>query len=248
MRSILEFTTLTFDCYGTLIDWERGMLSELRPWANAHGVQATDGEMLEAFAEIESRCERETPDRPYPGILEDVLHGLAKRWSVSLAEGEARRFGGSIGRWPPFEDSPGALSYLKRHYKLAILSNVDRASFARSEEKLGIQFDRVVTAQDVGSYKPDPRNFRYLLDDLRRALGVEPHQVLHTAQSIFHDVVPAKAIGLRTMWVNRRKGKEGWGATLPPSAAGEAGRPDFEVGSLAELAALHKRQLAGEGR
>jgi 2-haloalkanoic acid dehalogenase type II len=200
--------------------------------------------MLEAFAEAESRCERETPDRPYPRILEDVLQQLATRWSTSLLEGEAKRFGGSIGSWPPFDDSPRALAYLKQHYKLVILSNVDRASFARSEERLGVQFDRVVTAQDVGSYKPDPRNFRYLLDDLRRTLGVEPHQVLHTAQSLFHDIIPAKAMGLRTMWVNRRKGMDSWGATLPPSAAGDAGRPDFEVASLAELVELDKMQRA----
>jgi 2-haloacid dehalogenase len=248
VASLTDFTTLTFDCYGTLIDWERGILEELRPWANAHGVTATDDELLEAFGEAESRCEQETPERRYPQILEDVLRGLSDRWSVSVDGGEAKRFGSSVGRWPAFPDSPTALEYLKDHFKLVILSNVDHASFARSQTKLGVEFDRVLTAEDIGSYKPDLRNFRYALDDIRQALGVEPHQVLHTAQSIFHDIVPAKAVGLKTMWINRRRGQAGWGATPPPAAVGDATRPDFEVGSLAELATLHRAQLAGQGR
>ena len=110
MSSITDFTTLTFDCYGTLIDWERGILNELRPWADAHGIAATDDELLEAFGEAESRCEQETPERLYPHILEDVLRRLASRWSVLLRDGEAERFGASVGRWPAFPDSPPALS------------------------------------------------------------------------------------------------------------------------------------------
>ena len=248
MPALTDFTTLTFDCYGTLIDWEQGILAELRPWAETHGITAADETLLEAFGEAEARCEQETPGHLYPQILEAVLERLASRWSVTLEEGEAKRFGQSVGRWPAFPDSPAALRYLKEHFRLVILSNVDHASFATSRERLGVVFDRVITAQDIGSYKPDPRNFQYALDDIRRTLGVERHQVLHTAQSIFHDIVPARAMGLATMWINRRRGREGWGATPPPAEAGGAARPDFEVGSLAELAALHQKLVAAEPR
>lgn len=248
MASITDFTTLTFDCYGTLIDWERGILAELRPWAAAHGISATGDELLEAFAEIEAQCEKETPQLNYRQILEHVLERLADRFSVTLVEGEARTFGRSVGRWPAFPDSSAALQYLKQHYKLVILSNVDHESFAESEKRLGVEFDRVITAQDVGSYKPDLRNFRHALEDIRETLGVKPQQVLHTAQSIFHDVVPAKAVGLTTMWINRRKDIGGWGATPPPAETGDATRPDFEVRSLAELASLHQKQLGTESR
>lgn len=244
MPSLTDFTTLTFDCYGTLIDWETGILAELRPWAAAHGLRVTDDELLEAFGDAEAACERETPDRLYPQILESALHRISARWSVSSTPEEATHFGESVGRWPAFPDSPAALQYLAKHYKLAILSNVDHQSFARSAERLGVAFDRVVTAQDIGSYKPDIRNFEHLLRDLRQTLGVEPHQVLHTAQSLFHDIVPAQSLGLRTLWINRRRGKAGWGATPPPAAGGEAARPDFEVGSLGELAALHQQHRA----
>jgi 2-haloalkanoic acid dehalogenase type II len=242
--SITDFSILTFDCYGTLIDWEQGILAELRPWAARHGITAGDDELLEAFGAAEAACEHATPARLYPQILEDVMRQLARRWSVAVSDEEAADFGSSVGRWPAFPDSPGALNYLSAHYKLVIISNVDHQSFAKSQEKLGVRFDRVITAQDIGSYKPDLRNFRYALDDIRWHLGAEPGQVLHTAQSIFHDIVPAKHLGLRTMWINRRKGREGWGATPPPNVGGDATTPDFEVSSMAEFAASHGRTLA----
>ena len=146
-----------------------------------------------------------------------------------------------MGRWPAFPDSPEALAYLQEHYKLVILSNVDRDSFALSESRLGVKFDRVITAQDVGSYKPDVRNFPYMLEDLQRTLGAGPEVILHTAQSLFHDIVPAKALGLTTMWINRRRGSEGWGAT--PPVEGEGATPDLEVAGMAELVALHQAIL-----
>jgi 2-haloacid dehalogenase len=243
MRRLTDFSTLTFDCYGTLIDWERGILAELRPWAARHGIRADDDALLTAFGETELRCETATPGRLYPAILGDVLAQLAERWNASLEPQEAATFGGSVGRWPVFSDSVEALQYLKRHYKLVVLSNVDRASFAKSRERLGVVFDRVITAEDVGSYKPNRRNFEFALADIAKTLGVEKHQVLHTAQSIFHDVIPAKSLGLATMWINRRKGRPGWGATPPPRVDAETMRPDFEVASLAELATLHEGAL-----
>ena len=243
MPRLTDFTTLSFDCYGTLIDWESGILAELRPWAARHGIATDDEALLERFGAIEAACERETPGKLYPALLADVLARLAAHWQTSLAAGEAAAFGASVGRWPAFPDSAAALAYLKRHYKLVILSNVDRAPFARSREKLGVDFERVITAEDVGSYKPDPRNFAAMLADIKAALGADKSQVLHTAQSVFHDIVPAKALGLATLWVNRRKGRGGWGATPAPQGGADA-RPDFEVGSMAELAALHEKALA----
>jgi len=231
-----DFTTLTFDCYGTLIDWETGLLAELRPWLAKGSAVPTDDELLAAFGAEESRCQTATPSKLYPEILADAFLALARQWTWPVSQDDARAFGASVGRWPAFADSAASLQYLKRHYKLVILSNVDHASFARSNEKLQVDFDRVFTAQDIGSYKPDPRNFDYLLRELS-ALGIGKDQILHTAQSLFHDIVPAKALGLRTMWVNRRKGREGGGATPAASV-----RPDAEVASLADLVALHRAE------
>src|SRR5262245_28935578 len=178
MRPLTAFTTLTFDCYGTLIAWERGILEALQPWRSRAGLAASDEELLQAFGEAEAQSEHETPFRLYPQILEDVLARLAARWSVDLDPDEARRFGASVGRWPPFADSPAALRYLQRHYQLVVISNVDHASFAESQRQLGVSFDLVITAQDVGAYKPDPRAFTYALDKIRRTLGVEPADIL----------------------------------------------------------------------
>ena len=237
-----DFKILTFDCYGTLIDWETGILNELNPWAARHGLTLDDDTLLEAFAEEEAACERKTPKKLYPQILESVLERLAERWSVPLDEGQAPEFGRSVGKWPAFPDSAEALAYLQEHYKLVILSNVDRDSFALSESRLAVKFDRVITAQDAGSYKPDVRNLQYMLEDLQRTLGAGPEVILHTAQSLFHDIVPANAVGLTTMWINRRRVSERWGATPPVEGAGAT--PDLEVASMAELVSLHQAVVA----
>jgi 2-haloacid dehalogenase len=225
-----DFDALTFDCYGTLIDWEQGILTELKPWVAPKGL--SDDAILEAFGAEESRCEAATPDKPYPAVLADVYRALGGRWGLTMNQVAPIAFGGSVGRWPAFADSAAALAYLKQHFKLVILSNVDVNSFARSNAKLEVDFDLVLTAQDIGSYKPDPRNFERLVTELA-ALGIAKDRILHVAQSSFHDIVPAKAMGLKTVWVNRRKGRAGGGAT--PPASGDA-TPDLEVASMAELA------------
>jgi len=248
MKHVDQFTTLTFDCYGTLIDWERGILAELRPWVARHGrTDLTDNAILEAFGATEAACETETPKMVYPQILEETQRRLAKDWDIVADEDEFLSFGQSVGRWPAFADSATSLRYLKRYYKLCIISNVDRTSFVRSNEKLSVEFDRITTAEDVGSYKPNVRNFEYALADIQRTLGVTKPQILHTAQSIFHDIVPARSIGLATLWINRRKEVGGWGATPQPRASGDAAHPDFEVLSLAEFVVLHQAHLRGEG-
>jgi 2-haloacid dehalogenase len=230
------FEALTFDCYGTLIDWEQGILTELRPWTAAKGL--SDDAILEAFGAEEARCEAATPGKPYPGVLADVYRALGQHWGLPVNQVAPIAFGGSVGRWPAFPDSAAALAHLKQHFKLVILSNVDRTSFGRSNAKLEVDFDLVLTAQDIGSYKPDRRNFDYALTELG-AIGVTPDRVLHVAQSLFHDIVPARALGLHTVWVNRRKGRGGGGAT--PPAAGDA-TPDLEVASMAELVERHRAE------
>jgi 2-haloacid dehalogenase len=246
MRSVTDFTALTFDCYGTLVDWERGILTQLRPWLARHGRNdLSDDAILRAFGSTEAACEAETPRKPYPQILEETQKRLAKHWGIDANTDELTALGQSVGRWPAFADSAISLRYLKRYYKLCIISNVDRLSFAQTTEKLGIEFDRIITAQDVGSYKPDTRNFEYALADIQQALGIVKHQILHTAQSIFHDIIPAHSIGLTTLWINRRKQAAGWGATPAPTA-GDTARPDFEVPSMAEFVALHQAHVRGE--
>jgi 2-haloalkanoic acid dehalogenase type II len=233
-----DFSTLSFDCYGTLIDWETGLLHALAPVLARHGRRLDDGSVLAAFAAAESAAQARAPGKLYPEILADTLPTLAQQWQIELAPEERQRFGASVGEWPAFADSAPALAYLQRHYRLVILSNVDRASFARSQSRLGVEFDRIFTAQDIGSYKPDLRNFRYMLDALASD-GIASRQVLHVAQSLFHDHVPARQLGLATVWVDRRAGKPGAGATPPAQA-----QPDWKVTSLAELAQWHRRERA----
>ena len=246
MPDVTKFNTLTFDCYGTLIDWERGILAELRPWTDRHGRRdLDDNTLLETFGTIEAACEAETPGKIYPEILAEVLRRLADKWGIKAGANDATAFGQSVGRWPAFADSATALQYLKRYYKLVILSNVDRASFAQSNEKLGVTFDRVLTAQDIGSYKPSQSNFEYALADLERTFGTRKGDILHTAQSIFHDVVPARTAGLATMWINRRKSVGGWGATPAPKEPEALTTPDIEVASMADVVALHQAHLRG---
>jgi 2-haloalkanoic acid dehalogenase type II len=240
MTALTDFSVLTFDCYGTLIDWEQGILGELRPWAARHGLALDDNTLLETFGTAEAEAEADAPTALYPEILSEVLRRMAARSNVRLEANEAADFGQSVRRWPSFPDSPEALRTLQRYYKLVILSNVDHASFAFSEAKLGVKFDLVCTAQDIGSYKPDLRNFRFALARVKERFGVEASGILHVAQSLFHDIVPAKSVGLHTVWVNRRKAVGGWGATPPPPSLGDAARPDLEVVTLQELATLRQ--------
>ena len=236
-----DFSALTFDCYGTLIDWETGILAALRPWTAAHRVEADDEELLAAFGRAESRREAADPTAPYPRILAGVLEDLAEALGATVSGEEARAFGDSVKDWPVFPDSPEALAYLKRHYKLVIVSNVDRASFRHSNAKLGVTFEAVYTAQDIGSYKPDPRNFAFMLARLGEK-GIARDRILHTAQSLFHDHVPAKAAGLACAWIDRRHEAQGWGATPPPPAEV---RVDFQFPSLAAMVQAHQETLRG---
>jgi 2-haloalkanoic acid dehalogenase type II len=236
-----QFRVLTFDCYGTLIDWESGIHAALAPLLGRLGRALSRDAALEAFARHESAQERETPALRYAELLAAVHRRLAAEWGAEPREEEDRRFGASVPDWPAFADSPDALAYLKRHYKLVILSNVDRAGFAASNRRLGVEFDAVFTAEDIGSYKPEPANFRYMLDRLAER-GHGKAAILHTAQSLFHDHMPARSFGLATAWIDRRHDQSGWGATMAPPA--EA-RTDFRFPSLAAMAEAHRREGQG---
>ena len=230
--TISDFKVLSFDCYGTLVDWECGILTALRPLAHRAGVTLDGEAILAAFAAHEAEQQAATPDMRYADLLMVVHARLARVWDVADDAAENERFGGSIGDWPAFSDTVTALAALRARYRLVILSNVDRLSFRATQQRLGVTFDAVYTAQDIGSYKPDPRNFTYLIDRLAED-GFQKSDVLHVAQSLYHDHAPANAIGLASAWIDRRHGATGWGATAPPP---QGVGYDFIFNSLAEFA------------
>lgn len=227
------FGALTFDCYGTIIDWEAGILRVLRSWAERHRLPLDDEQLLGLFAQFEPEAERAEPSAPYRDVLRDTHRLIADAVGVIPDDAEAAALAESVGDWPAFADSAGALRRLGARYRLIVVSNVDERSFDRTRSALGVAFDAVVTAEAVGAYKPDRRMFDEAFAAAAR-LGVARERVLHVAQSLYHDHVPAKALGMRTVWIDRRGGRSG-GATLDP---GVIVQPDLTLGSLGELADL----------
>jgi len=246
MRNI---TTLTFDCYGTMIDWESGIWDGLQMLLRANGPNMaqdmTKHRALEDFARVESRLQAETPDKLYPDILAQTHRELALQWGMQSSEALDARFGAFVPYWNAFADSADALRQLSKTFHLVILSNVDRASFAASQDRLGVTFDAIYTAQDVGSYKPHDQNFPFMLEGLKQDHDIAPEQILHVAQSLFHDVVPAAKVGLPTAWIDRQNlaGGGSWGATAKVEGAPE---PALTFSSLQEFAdwALRAKQAS----
>jgi 2-haloalkanoic acid dehalogenase type II len=236
---LTDFKVLTFDCYGTLIDWETGMTDALKGLVAISGKTLTRDQILEAHARHEAAQEAETPSKPYRDLLPLVYLLLSKEWGVAPDAEAARVYGLSVKDWPAFIDSAAALQYLKKYYKLVILSNVDRESFKASNAKLEVEFDFVYTAQDIGSYKPDLRNFDYMIEKLSKE-GYKKSDILHTAESLFHDHLPANKVGLASAWIHRRDGKEGHGATHPPETMPSY---DYHFTSMAEMAKAHQEAL-----
>lgn len=234
-RDLSDYKVLTFDCYGTLIDWESGIWDALQPLWRANGCELEREPALQTFSNFESAQQAATPDMIYPELLTRVHRAIADKLDLSTSEEMDRRFGHSVPYWPAFPDSADALRRLKRHYKLVILSNVDRAGFAASNDRLGVDFDAIYTAEDVGSYKPNPANFEFMLSALDRDLGLGPDDILHTAQSLFHDHVQATRFGLATCWIDRQGLSEGdkWGATAIVEDRPEV---DFLFPTLAAMA------------
>jgi 2-haloacid dehalogenase len=226
MLNFEDFEVLTFDCYGTLIDWETGIRDALRPVFSVHGVKLPDEEALELYGELETQAER-GEYMEYRRVLRTVLEGFGERLGFAPTEEELQAFSESVKFWPAFADTPLALQSLHSKFKLAILSNVDDDLFAYSARRLGVDLDWVITAQQARSYKPSLDNFRLAFE----RIGLPPAKILHVAQSLFHDIAPAKSLGLSTVWVNRRHDRPGFGAT--PAAQAE---PDLEVPDLWSLA------------
>ena len=235
-KNISDYSVLTFDCYGTLIDWESGIWDALQPLLlQNNATEVTRQIALASFAEHESAQEAATPDTLYPEILTRVHNQLARHFDFKSSEQLDATFGNSVPHWPAFPDTADALRILKRHFKLVILSNVNRDGFAASNRKLGVEFDAIYTAEDVGSYKPNAQNFDYMLERLDREHAILPEQILHTAQSLFHDHVPAKNAGLACAWIDRQGLSKGgdWGATAQVGARPEV---DFLFNSMLEIA------------
>ncbi len=226
-----SFDVLTFDCYGTLIDWEAGIAAAARLQLGDAVAGASDEEIVAAFAEVEHRAE--VPYKSYREVLALSLRGMGERLGAPVSDAQARGFGSSVGQWPAFPDSAGALARLQERFRLAVITNCDDDLFAASNRRLGVEFDWIVTAQQVGSYKPDERNFAALFERLG-ADGVPRERILHVAQSLFHDHVPAKARGLTTAWIDRRHDKPGSGATPPATVTPDLVAPD--MASFADLA------------
>jgi 2-haloacid dehalogenase len=226
MLDFSRFKVLTFDCYGTLIDWESGIVAALRPVFAAHRINVNEDELLARYARHETEVEA-GPYRRYRDVLAEIVVRLGKEYGFTPTDNEQRSLAESIRNWQPFPDTVSALQRLASRYSLVIVSNIDDDLFALTQPKLGVNFADAITAQQVGSYKPSPRNFEVVL----QRISGDKEQVLHVAQSLFHDVAPARALGIATAWINRRMDKEGTGAT-PPSSA----QPDVTFATLAELA------------
>jgi 2-haloacid dehalogenase len=225
------FDVLTFDCYGTLIDWERGLLAAMRPVVEANGVSATDDELLEAYARHEAKLES-GPYLRYRELLGRALEGIGRDLGCEPSADEVATFGGSVGDWPAFPDSAEALARLHGRYKLAPITNCDDDLFALSAERLGVDFDWVITAQQAESYKPSRGPFELAFE----TIDAPRERILHVAQSLFHDHVPAKQLGMTTVWIDRRGDRAGSGATPPAEAQPDLRLPDLR--SLADLAGV----------
>jgi 2-haloacid dehalogenase len=226
-----RFTHLTFDCYGTIIDWEAGILAAVGPVLERHGASLGEAELLQLYARFEA--EQEAGEyKPYRQVLAAVMESMGTELGFTPSEADLLALPESVGSWPPFADSVEALQRLQMSFELVILSNIDDDLFAATEKLLGLEFDDVITAQQVGSYKPSTRIFEIALERLQ----VPRQQVLHVAQSLFHDHAPAKELGFKTAWVNRPSRCPGVGVALPAQSS-----PDLEVRdlrSLVELAGL----------
>jgi putative hydrolase of the HAD superfamily len=237
---LTAFKALSFDCYGTLIDWEAGIGEILGAWAREAGRELSGEDLLLAYADHEAAVERDAPSALYPTVLATAFRRTGETLGAPVSDAWAQRLGDSVPDWPAFPDSADALARLARHYQLIILSNVHRAGFAGSNRHLRGTFAAIITAEDVGGYKPSDKHFR-ALDATLPGLGVRRGELLHVAQSLFHDHVPAKREGLPSVWINRRHDRPGWGATPAPS---DEFAYDLEFPSMGDFADAVDRAFA----
>ena len=227
-----RITTISFDCYGTLIDWESGILPVLRAVLASHGQSLSDAAILERYGEFEAEAES-GPYQNYRNVLQAVVRAFADRFRFQASSAEIRSLDESVRAWPPFPDTVAALGDLRKRYKLVVISNIDDDLFAETRKRLGVEFSAVITAERARSYKPSLNNFQMAL----KTLAISPDRLLHAAQSVYHDVVPARSLGISTVWVNRKSARPGIGAVRASAAPASEKRPDLEVPDLATLAA-----------
>jgi 2-haloacid dehalogenase len=228
MLDFSRFEILTFDCYGTLINWEAGILAAIHSILSSHGTNLDDDRLLTLYGEFEARAEQGV-FRSYRDILQSVVRDFGTELGFTPSEAEARSLPESLASWRPWPDTVASLRQLKARHRLAILSNVDDDLFAATRPQLGVEFDDVITAQQAQAYKPSLKLFELALS----RINAPADRVLHVGQSIYHDVIPAQTLGLATVWVNRPSARPGTGAVKAAE-----GKPDLTVGNLAELAAL----------
>lgn len=224
-----RFDVLTFDTYGTLIDWERGILDALQVVLSRHDVEASDDELLGIYGRHEAEAEAGIY-RTYREVLASSVRGLCADLGVDPDDRDVAEFAGSVGAWPAFPDTAAALRRLSRRFRLGVITNCDDDLFAQSNRRLGVTFDWIVTAQQARGYKPRLENFEFAF----RRIGVPRERILHVAQSLFHDHVPAKSLGMTTVWIDRRRDKPGFGATPPADARPDLAVPDMR--SFADIA------------
>ena len=227
-----DVDALTFDCYGTLIDWEAGIARGLGAMLASQGITAEVEELLERFAGHETALEA-GPYRRYREILAEAGRRIGRDYGVEPSDDAVEAFGASVGEWPAFPDSAAALARLAERFRLGVITNCDDDLFAQSNRRLGVTFDWIVTAEQAGSYKPDPRNFELAFE----RIDVPRERIVHVAQSLFHDHVPAKALGMTTVWIDRRRDRPGFGATPPADATPDLVLPDMASLAAAALAA-----------
>jgi 2-haloacid dehalogenase len=226
MLDFTRFEIITFDCYGTLIDWETGILTALRHILSAHGKKIDDAKLLHLYGDFEQLSEQD-PFHPYREVLQSVVRRFGAELGFTPAPDETRSLPDSLARWKPWPDTIAALRQLKTKFRLAVVSNVDDDLFAATRPQLGVDFDEVITAQQAQAYKPSLKIFELALNRIH----APAHRVLHVGQSIYHDVIPAQSLGLATVWVNRPSARPGVGAVKAANA-----NPDLVVTSLEELA------------
>ncbi len=238
-----DFNTLTFDVVGTLIDFETGILGWFRPMLGRHGVSKTDEEVLADFAAAEHRYQRETPEKPFTEMLPLIYRDMASGWGVGFRKEDAESFRDSIRSWPPFPDTVEALEELGARYRLVAVTNADAWAMEHMSASMGDPFQESVTCDEVGVNKPSSRVFEHVLDKLAPA-GVEKRDILHTAQSQYHDIAPASALGFATMWIERRHGKGGFGATPRPE---QLATPTFHATGMADFVRQVREEQQSSG-
>jgi 2-haloacid dehalogenase len=228
MIEFSRFTHMSFDVYGTLIDWESGIVQALRPILESHGFQWNHDTILDAFAKYETLAQQ-PPYSTYRDVLAEVLHRIGDEHGFRPTTDDLLAFSSSVPDWPAFADSAESLAELKKHFKLAVITNCDDSLFEESNRNLGVVFDIIVTAEQAREYKPGLKPFHLTLEQV----GEDPGNLIHVAQSMYHDHAPAKSLGLTTVWINRRHDKPGLGATPPATAT-----PDLELPDLRSLVSL----------